>query len=63
MTRKTTKSMKSTLQENAQPARTVGDSFAMVSDPGSRQPTHAMTQSATEKRAASTNAGTIDTLI
>jgi hypothetical protein len=55
--------MKSTLQENAQPARTVGDSFAIVSDPGSRQPTQAMTHSAAEKNAARARAGNVDFLM
>lgn len=55
--------MKSTLQENAQPARTVGDSFAIVSDPGSRQPTQAVTHSAAEKKAASARAGNVNFLM
>jgi hypothetical protein len=61
--RKTNTSMKSTLQENAQPARTVGDSFAIVSDPGSRQPTQAMTHSAAKKNAASASAVNVDFLM
>jgi hypothetical protein len=56
---KTKTSMNSTLQENAQPARTVGDSLAIVSDPGSRQPMQAMTHSAAEKNAARAKAGNV----
>ena len=55
--------MKSTLQENAQPARTVGDSFAIVSDPGSRHPTQAIRHSAAEKKAASATAGNVNLLM
>ena len=55
--------MKSTLQENAQPARTVGDSFEIVSDPGSRHPTQAIRHSAAEKKAASARAGNVNFLM
>jgi hypothetical protein len=55
--------MKRTLQEKATPARTVGDSFAIVSDPGSRQPTHAMTHSEAERKAARTRVGSVHFII
>ena len=59
----TKKSMKSTLHENAQPASTVGDSFAIVSAPGSRQPTQAKPFSAASCNAISKKIGNVQFFI